>query len=190
MRWARSIALVAFGAVGVNALSEDDRVSLVPWKVVAPGDRVDAPLVLYWVPAAADELRRSPLLTSDDLTFFSSRCVAMRVVRVDDSVRRAMLEAETRLPAALLTNDTGATLGMVEAEDGALPVGAVEALVRHELDARVSSANSRLDQAGELARRGERSRAEALYRALWEERCVCPREAKAAQRALRKLGKK
>src|SRR5687768_9771012 len=87
MRWARSIAMVALFAAGVDALPDGQRhVSLVPWKVLERGEAVDAPLVLFWIPSSAGEMRRSPLLTSDELTRYSARCVAMRVVRFDDDV--------------------------------------------------------------------------------------------------------
>jgi hypothetical protein len=189
MRWARSIALVALIAAAAETLPEERRVSLVPWKVVAPGDVVDAPLVLYWIPAARDELRHSPLLTSDDLMLFSSRCVAMRVVRSDDLERLATLEVSER-PAVVLTDRHERTISVVESDGGALPLLDVEEVVRQELDARAEAANLRLDRARRHDQEGDEDAALALYRSVWEERCTCPRQAKAAQRAMKKIARK
>ena len=126
MRRARCIALLATVAAGAFALADDARhASLVPWKVIEPGERVEAPLVLFWVPASRDELRRSPLLTSDELTQFSARCVAMRVVRADDNARLDRLGIDGDLPVAVLANAKGDVLEMVEAERGMLPVSEV-----------------------------------------------------------------
>jgi hypothetical protein len=191
MRWARSIALVALIAAGAVAVPEErSHVSLVPWKVVSPDEAVDAPLILFWVPSSRDELRRSPLLTSDELTRYSSRCVAMRVVRSDDAARLQRLNIESDLPVVVLTDRDGRVLGTVESEHGALTVGDVEELVQDELDARVTEAEMRLDEAHRHAENGDDEIAQALYRAVWAERCMCPRQGKAAQRALKRMEKR
>ena len=191
MRWVRSIGLVALFAAGVNVLpEEEDHLSLVPWNVVEPGQTVDAPLVLFWIPSSGEELRRSPLLTSDDLTFYSSRCVAMRVVRADDEARLARLNIEHELPVAVLADREGRILGAATSEKGILPLADVEELVGAELDARTTGAEMQLDQAQRHAEEGDDETALALYRAVWNERCLFPRQAKAAQRAIKKMEKK
>lgn len=191
MRWVRSIAWIALVAAAAEALPEEDRhVALVPWKVVEKGESVDAPLVLFWIPASREELRRSPLLTSDDLTLYASRCVAMRVVRADDEARLASLDVETRSAAAILTDGEGHVVAEVAADHGALSVHAVEEIVRAELEDRVAEAESNLDAARRLTEEGEELAARSLYESVWEQRCVCPRQGKAAQRALRRLEKK
>jgi hypothetical protein len=191
MRGVRAIALVALVTAGADALPDDSRpVSLVPWHVLERGEKVDAPLVLFWIPASREELRRSPLLTSDDLTLYSDRCVAMRVVRADDAARLASLQAEDDQPRAMLVNRDGQVIATVESDRGVLSVHAVEQIVRSELDHRVETAESRLADARNLVEAGDEASARALYEQLWEERCVCPRQAKAALRALKKLEKK
>jgi hypothetical protein len=191
MRWVRSIAWIALVAAAADALPEQDRhVPLVPWKVVEKGETVDAPLVLFWIPSSREELRRSPLLTSNDLTLYASRCVAMRVVRADDDARLASLHVETENPAVILADGEGHVVAAVEAERGRLSVHAVEEIVRAELEDRVARAESSLDTARRLTEEGEELAARAVYESVWEQRCVCPRQAKAAQRALRRLEKK
>lgn len=183
-----AIAVLLTGAVPLAA--DHSHVALVPWQVLEIGARVDAPLALYWIPASAEELRRSPLLLSRDLTFFSARCVAMRVVRVNDRARLTSLGVEERVPAVVLADDEGNVLGRVDAIKGVLSLSAVEDLVRDALRQREADAEARLD----LARRrsaDDRTAAIALYRQVWEEeRCLCPRQARDARRALRKLGRR
>ncbi len=165
------------------------RVTLVPWKVLDPADTVDAPLVLYWIPATAEELRRSELLTSYDLTLFSSRCVAMRVVRFNDTERLARLEVGRDVPMVVLADGDGAVIGRVEAERGTLPLFEVEELVRAELDERESIADQLLDRAREYASDNEPQAALALYEKVWAERCVCPRQGRDAKKAMKRLGR-
>ena len=187
MNWARSIVMVAVFAAGVDALADGQRpVSLVPWKVLPPGESVDAPLVLFWVPASASELRRSPLLSSDELTRYSARCVAMRVVRADDAPRLARLGIGDELPAAVLVARDGRVIGSVRGDD----VRDVEDLVRDELDLRTFQADALLDDARRRAAKGDVAGAVALYRQVWEARCMCPRQGKVAQKALRRLEKR
>lgn len=185
------VALAAFVAAGALALQAgEDHLSLVPWKVLEPGEAVDAPLVLFWVPLSPDEVRHSPLLTSDELTLYSSRCVAMRVIRVDDGARLANLGVSAQLPVAVLAESGGHVITAIESDRGTLSVADVEDAVREELDARTEGAQEKLDQAQRLADDGDVGEAAALYRQVWEERCVCPREGRAAQKALRRLEKK
>jgi hypothetical protein len=150
---------------------------------------VDAPLALFWIPASVEELRHSELLTSDDLTLFSSQCVAMRVVRRNDQARLASLAEDAPLPVAVLVDRGGHIVGRVESEDGALSVTEVETLVRAELDRRAAETESTLDRARKRAEAHDVEAAASLYRAVWEERCLCPRQGREAKKALKKLGR-
>jgi hypothetical protein len=191
-RFARVLtAAIAFLAAGANALAAGEaRLALVPWEVLDPAETIDAPLVLFWIPATPDELRRSELLTSYDLTLFSSRCVAMRVVRFNDSARLTRLDVGPEVPMVVLTDREGNVLGRLEAEDGKLPVSEVEDLVREELEEREEEADALLDRARTRAARQDDAAAMTLYEEVWAERCVCPRQARDAKRAMRKLANK
>lgn len=170
--------------------AQEASVALVPWEVVEPGTEVDAPLTLFWIPASGDELRRSELLTSSELALFSARCVAMRVVRINDYGRLARLAGDVEdveLPLAVLADRDGQVLGRVTGEGDGLPIGLVEELVREELDRRAEDADERLDLARERAEAEDEQTAVALYESVWAERCVCPRQGRDAGRALRKL---
>jgi hypothetical protein len=187
---ARVIAAIAFVLAGAVALAgEDDHVALVPWKLIAAEDALDAPLTLLWVPASADELRHSDLLTSAPLTLFSARCVAMRVVRFSDGARLARLKIGEELPIAVLVDDGGRIIGRIDAENGTLSASQVEDLVREELNARESRAEAALDEARRHAESRDFEAAAAIYASLWEQRCVCPRQGKDAKRAMKKIKK-
>ena len=174
---------------GASALAGNRPASFVPWKVLKAGDKpVRAPLTVYWIPASHDDFRRSELLRSDELTMYSSQCVSMQVVTPDDEVRLAKLGAE-KLPLVVLFDGDGRELGRVLPDRGRVRLDEVETLVRGELDERESAAEQILDEAREKAEAGETSVAIALYSSVWEQRCTCPRQARDAQRALKKLKK-
>jgi hypothetical protein len=190
-RWTRAAALIALFASGAIALPDEERhLSLVPWKVLEPGEAVEAPLVLFWIPASGEDLRRSDLITSDELTLYASRCVSMRVVRADDGERFVALGIESPLPLVVLADAKGEVLGTIENVGGVIPVASVEELVRDVLNARAADADERLDEAQRRADDGELDAATELYRSVWEQRCVCPRQGRAAQRALRRLARR
>jgi len=187
-RLARVVATVALLCCGADALPAGEAyVALVPWRVLEPESKVDAPLALFWIPASVEELRHSELLTSDDLTLFSSQCVAMRVVRLNDDARLTSLAADVQLPVAVLADGHGNIVGRVESEDGVLSVTEVEDLVRAELDHRVAETEAKLDRARERAEANDLEAAASLYRSVWDERCLCPRQGRAAGKALRRL---
>ncbi len=190
-RLARSVAMVALFLAGAHGLAGDEGLApLVPWKVLQPGEPIHAPLVLFWIPASPEAMRRSAMLTSDSLTLFSSRCVAMRVVRFDDGARLAKLQVEAELPVAVLTDGEGSILGEVKSTRGRLSVREVEELVRGALNERESQAEKLLDEARAHANRGDADAALDLYEEVAQARCLCPRQAKVAAKALRRLERK
>jgi hypothetical protein len=190
-RLARIAAAMALLFCGAGALPAGEaHVAMVPWRVVEPETRVDAPLALFWIPSSVEELRRSPMLTSDELTLFSSQCVAMRVVRLNDHTRLSSLAASAELPLAVLADRSGEVLGRVESDDGMLSLARVEKLVRDELDRRASDTDALLDRARERADANDVEGAAALYRSVWEQRCLCPRQGREAKKALRRMGRK
>jgi hypothetical protein len=188
--FARSIAVFAIALTGAGpAPDEQPHVVFVPWKVLRPGTLpVRAPLMLFWIPASRQELRRSDLLTSEELAKFASHCISMMVVQPDDRVTIESLRVDGRLPLVLLADGDGAVLARLQSESGDLPVEEVEAMVRTALDSRSAEADAVLDTAKEKAASGETEAAIILYRKVWDQRCTCPRQGKDAQRALKKLG--
>jgi len=182
-----TLALVPAHAAGGGGLTSN--VVFVPWKILNLGETLPAGmLVLYWIPASRDEFRRSELLTYQPLTTYPPQCVAMSVVRIDDQETIARLEAAGKLPIAVLAGEDGSVLGSVENERGALSAAAVDKLLRDTISARETSLDRDLDDAPKKLGTGDRDAAVALYRHVWEQRCLFPRHAREAERALKKLG--
>lgn len=182
--WFASIAIALTGA---HALAGNgSHPSLVPWKVLEPGVEPEpSALALFWIPTSQDELRHSELLASDELTLYSSHCVAMRIVRLDDYARLQRLGVDGSVPVVVLTDEAGEVL----ARDEASSLEDVEAIVRDELDHRAMTAEALLDEARDKADAGEVDAAVAMYRQVSAQKCVCPRQARAAHKALKRLEK-
>ncbi|HEX7150162.1 MAG TPA: hypothetical protein VF618_01650 [Thermoanaerobaculia bacterium] len=164
--------------------------TFVPWKPLRPGDEpAKGPLVLFWIPASHDDFRRSELLSSDELARYATHCVGLLVVRPEDEEMLERLEVEG-VPAAVLLDGEGNEVDRVDAVEGALKTSSVEEMVREALDDRAAAAEAMLDDARTKAGAGEMEAAVDLYRTVKEQRCMCPRQAKEAQRALKKLGRR
>lgn len=182
-----AVALVASAALAIQP-ERADSLTFVPWKVLKPGDApAKTALTLYWIPASADEMRRSELLTSRALSVVASHCVSMQVVRSDDDTMIDRLGATGKLPIVVLCNGDGAHVAVVESAEGVLRTGDVERIVLAELDERAAEADRLLDEAKAKADAGDRDAAIEIYRRVSDQRCLWPRQGKDAARALRKL---
>jgi len=169
-------------------LSAAQQVWFVPWKVLEPGvDAKPSLLAVYWIPASPDELRRSDLLTSRMLTTYSSKCVSMHVVRIDDTERINRFSS-TSLPIVVLA-DGDRELSRLPNGNGILRAIEVEAMVRAEFDARAAAVEQALDDARRLLEQDDDAGAVALYQQVERQRCAFPREAKAARKALRRIAR-
>jgi hypothetical protein len=178
-----SLALLPAPAAGGGSLA------FVPWKVLHNGDpSPSGVMVLYWIPSSSDEFRHSELLTYRPLTVYPTQCVALSVVRADDAATIDKLGAAGKLPIAVLVAEDGRVIGAVESERGALHAAAVEKLLRDTINAREASIDRDLDDAPKKLGAGDRDAAVALYRRVWDQRCLFPRHAREAERALKKLG--
>jgi hypothetical protein len=182
------LAAVAL-TVAAHAVQPPDPVWFVPWKVLnAKDDPPRAQLTVYWFPASRDDIRHSELLTSRTLTLFASQCVAMHVVRPDDLQRVSNLGASGKAPLVMLVDAAGREVARVESEHGAVRLSSVERTVRDAVQAREDAAEKLLDDAKVKCDAGEKDAAIAMYRRVCAERCLLPRQAKTAERALRRLG--
>ncbi len=187
VRLAMAMALL-FCAGSVIGGDVDGPIFFVPLKVLAPGDPAPvAPMILYWIPSSPEDFKHSDLIVSRPLTIDASQCVAMRVIRPDDSARIAAF-CGPALPVVILVDGEGAILGTISADRGTVRVRDVERLVHANLAARESLVESQLDEARKKARSGDRQSAIDAYRTVWNQRCLFPRAAREAARALRRLG--
>lgn len=177
------VCIVCASTYGAGA-----QTSFVPWKVLEPGtEPLHKAFVLFWIPASADEMRRSGLITSQRLTLYAGRCMAMHVVRADDSSMLEKLRAAERLPVAILVEGER-EVARVLSDTGALSAFSVESMVRQAVDTREAALNRMLDTARTRAESGDSRSAIELYRQVAAQECAFPRLAKTAQRALRRLG--
>ncbi len=176
------------GGGGIAPSGLEEEVYHVPWKLRAPEDPpLTAGLVLYWFPSSAEELRRSSLRTSRSLALHASRCVSMEVAAADSPVRRT-LAAGVTLPVAVLATADGSLVGRAENKDKFLRVAQVEKLVEVEIDRREKTLTRQIDEAKAKAKAGDTAAAIPLYRSVLAERCLFPKKAKDATKALKKLG--
>lgn len=162
---------------------------LVPWKFLSKGgDLVKAPVVLYWLPATTDEMKRSSLLTSHPLLEASARCVGFEIVLPDDAISAEKLSATGKLPVAVLVDSQGRVTRSVTNVRGALSTAAVERMLAEELGARDEAVFRDLTEAKRRAREGEKEQSINLYKKIWDDRCLYPLIGNEAQRGLQALG--
>ncbi len=161
---------------------------VVSWKVLNDGDTpLNAPLVVDWFPATADDMKSGDMVASRMLTLFSARCVGMQLIRPDDKATIAKWDVASKLPVALLVSGEK-VVARVDSDKGTLRLSDVENMVHHELYLRSVALDEQLADAREKAGSGDRDSAVAVYQKVWEQHCIAPDEGREAQKALRKLG--
>jgi tetratricopeptide (TPR) repeat protein len=164
-----------------------ERVYQVPWRFLDPGESAPGQgLILYWFPASVDEVKRSSLRTSRDLSLYSAQCVAMAVADAAQPLGK-QLEV-TGVPVAVLTTATGSVLGRVTDHAGRLNAPDVEKLVRDEVKKRDDAASQRLTDGRAKLKTGESPAAIDAFKAVLEDACLFPKKAKDAAKELKKLG--
>ena len=178
------------GTSGTGSTGGSDPVVYhVPWK--APLTEKETPtsagIILYWFPASIDEIKKSSLKESRDLSLYAGQCVSMYLA--DGRTPNAdKLIGESKLPVAVLTTPDGTPINKVENKDGKLKVTDVEKLVGGEIKTRETALDGKLKEAKSKADAGDNSTAIALYKTVAAEKCMFPKKAKDAASALKKLG--
>jgi hypothetical protein len=162
---------------------------LVPWKFLPTGaETVKGPVVVYWLPASLDEVKRSPLLTSQALLEDSTRCVELDIVVPGDAATIEKLGATGKLPMALIIDKDGRVIRQVNNTRGVLRPQSVEQMVSEELNARDDEVFRQLTEAKKRASAGEKEKAIDLYKKIWDDRCLYPLVGAEAQHALKDFG--
>ncbi len=156
----------------------------VPWKVLLAGVP-EGDLKLLWLPGSALEARNSDLLESRYLTLTSGQCVGFGLLPPENPVRTALVP--TGSTVVLLDRD-GAEITRIAAPEGAAKPAQVEKLLRAELDRRKKGLEAKLDDGSMKRKSGQVDAAAALYREVWQERCLFASLGKKAGKALEKLG--
>ena len=160
----------------------------VPWHYVEKDAAIEkGPVVLYWLPASLDEAERSPLMTSRVLFDDSVRCVSLLIVLPEDSATIEKLGATGKLPMAVVTDAHGKVIRTVENVRGVLHPAAIEQALTDELSARDEAMYRGMNDARRLAAT-DKNAAIALYKKIWDDRCLFPIAGSDAQRSLKALG--
>ena len=168
--------------------SPGDQVYRVPWEVMAPGKvHTAGDMALYWFPISEEAAVGSELMTSRQLTLWSSQCVGMGLVALDNLGARQQLGAGSGEVAILLTKE-GGEIGRLSAGSEGLALDAVESLIFDEMKVRRRLVEDTLDSAKALRKNKDEEGAVALYQQVFGQRCLFPGPAKKAAKALKKLG--
>src|SRR5438552_119753 len=135
-RWRICAVALLLAIASAVAAQRESVATFAPWKILGPGEApLKGDLVLFWIPATRDEMRRSPLITSRPLALYATQCVGLQLVRPDDADTMARLGV-VALPAAILVNANGEPLARVSGDGSAINVADIEKMVRDALSAR------------------------------------------------------
>jgi tetratricopeptide (TPR) repeat protein len=160
----------------------------VPWKVrddKTPA--VKSGLILYWFPASADEVKKSSLRESRDLSLYAGQCVAMELA--DNRLANFnSLVGESKLPVAVLANPGGTSVSKLENKNGKLDVKDVEKLVGTEVKSRKANVETSMKDGKAKAATGDKDAAIKAFQSVLEHRCMFADKAKDAAKELKKLG--
>lgn len=161
-----------------------EKEKLVPWKFFEKGVTAPTtPVALYWLPASEKETNDSPMLTSRALFEGASRCVSTIIVLPQDAAMVAKLGATGKLPMVVFTDSHGTITRSVPN----VRLSAVERALHDELNARDEAMYHAMTDARRLAST-DKNAAIALYRNVWDDRCLFPTVGTEAQHALKALG--
>ena len=159
----------------------------VPWRIRdAKTPTVTAGLVLYWFPASADEIKKSTLLESRDLSMYAGQCISMELADVKTPNYETLLGG-SKLPVAVLANPDNTPISRVENSAGKLKVADVEKLVSTEVKTRETKIDGQLADA-KTKTATDKDAAIRIYQSVLAEKCMFPKKAKDAAKELKKLG--
>jgi tetratricopeptide (TPR) repeat protein len=162
-------------------------VYVVPWKIRKANEPAPAGLVLYWFPRSSDEIKASSLRQSRTLSLYASQCVSMELADGSTPHSNELVGSST-LPVAVLAKPDGTAVNKVENANGKLKVADVEKLVDTEMKQRESDLTAQMKEASAKSTAGDKDGAIAMYRSVLDQKCMFPKKAKDAQKALKALG--
>jgi len=159
----------------------------VPWKLHDNDKPVKSGLILYWFPASKEELAKSPLRESRDLSLYAAQCVSMELA--DGRMAKATeFRGESTLPFAVLATPDDKVIGKVDNKAGKLNIPDVEKLVGTEVKARKANIDTTLKDAKAKEAAGDKEAAIKGFQAVLAEKCMFADKAKDAAKELKKLG--
>ena len=159
----------------------------VPWKTRdAKTPAVTGGLILYWFPASMEEIKKSSLLESRDLSLYAGQCVAMELAD-GKTANYDKLVGTSKLPVAVLATPDGTPVKKVENTAGKIKVADVEKLVGGEIKTRKANIDTTLKDA-KVKSSTDKDAAIKAFQSVLAERCMFPDKAKDAAKELKKLG--
>ena len=174
------------GMTGSGSGGDSTTVYHVPWKLHDNDKPVKSGLVLYWFPASKEELARSPLKESRDLSLYAAQCVAMELA--DGRMPKANeFKGSSTLPFVVLATPEDAVIGKVENKGGKLNLSEVEKLVANEVKTRKASIEATFKDA-KAKEATDKDAAIKGFQAVIAEKCMFADKAKDAVKELKKLG--
>ena len=159
----------------------------VPWKMRTPKDPPATGLVLYWLPASADEYKKSSMRMSRILSMYATQCVSMELADYGTPLGQKLI-GDSKPPVAVLVTSDGTPLGKAENKNGMLKVEQAEKLVEGEMKQRETAVDTQLKEAKEKQKSGDNDAAIKLFSKVVEQKCLFPKKAKDAAKELKKLG--
>src|SRR4051794_13569711 len=160
----------------------------VPWKFRTPtAPPVTTGLVLYWFPASQEEVNKSSLRKSRQLSMYATQCVTLEIADRNTPIGQKLSEG-AKLPIAVIATPDGTLVSKLENNEGKLKVENVEKMLETELKNRENGLEQKLNQAREKAKAGDNNGAIPMLRSVYGEKCLFPKKAKEAAKELKKLG--
>src|SRR5208282_270676 len=127
------------GRGGITPANGEETAYRVPWKIMKVTDPVVGEgITVYWFPSSVDEARRSSLLTSRQLTLYSSQCVSMVIADSGFDAVQYLLNG-SKLPIVVVLDNTGKTIARIDNKGGNLNVEQVEKTIDNEVKQRESA---------------------------------------------------
>ena len=174
------------GMTGSGSGGDSTTVYHVPWKLHDNDKPVKSGLVLYWFPASKEELARSPLKESRELSLYAAQCVAMELA--DGRMPKANdFKGSSTLPFVVLATPEDTVIGKVENKGGKLNLGEVEKLVGNEVKTRKANIEATFKDA-KAKQATDKEAAIKGFQAVVAEKCMFADKAKDAAKELKKLG--
>ena len=175
------------GMSGSGSGGENTAVYHVPWKLHDNDKPAKSGLILYWFPGSKEELQKSPLKESRELSLYAAQCVSMEMA--DGRMTKAVdFRGTSTLPFVVLATPDDTVIGKVDNKGGKLSLGEVEKLVGAEVRARKANVEASLKDAKAKAAAGDKENAIKSLHSVIDHKCMFADKAKDAAKELKKLG--
>lgn len=177
------------GRGGISGGNDGTQSYKVPWRFLAPDSpRPTEGLVIYWFPASQNEVDKSSLRVSRQLSTYASQCVSLEVANMASEPGQKFVKEQSQLPVAVIATPDNTQLQRLDNKDGKLKVEDLEKLLENEMKTREKSLDDRINQAKEKSKSGDNNGAIATLKEVYAQKCMFPKKAKDAAKELKKLG--